>query len=447
MHKLSSIAYLFLPIFVLLTGLNGQAQGIIKLKSHRFPGNKKDDSMWSGIYTAKSGKIYIGLCTHADAANFYEFDPATGKMEHLADLTIFKGERGQGIRTSGKIHVSFVEDKDGNIYFGDFCEDNGPECIDPSSYRGAHWFRFDPEKRELVNLGRISRHAGLLGMSIDPERRRLYGLAEDGHLYMYDLVKQITTSLGRVDDWDICRTIAADGRGNIYGAFPVNRVWKYNPETGRIQDLQNISIPNNPKVPPRTMSNPKIDRKTLWRILEWQPEEGVFYGITNADSRLFRFDPYAGEEGSITPLVLMCADKYLNDDPKKIPIATLAFTLAPHRRAYYAPVTSVSFDYSAESWDVLDEREFTSKVAERKAPPLSVLVEYDISSGKRRQLGRMETEDGQKVYGLGGAVYSPIDNRLYFAGAVEEHGPEYIAGEIEGTWHYAMMLLSYPLPE
>ncbi|MCO6492744.1 MAG: hypothetical protein J5I98_30275 [Phaeodactylibacter sp.] len=447
MHQPASIAYLFLSILVLLTTLPGQAQDIIKLKSHRFPENKKDDSMWSGIYTARSGKIYIGLCTHADAANFYEFDPATGKMEHLADLTVFKGERGQGIRTSGKIHVSFVEDKDGKIYFGDFCEDNGPECIDPSSYRGAHWFRFDPEERELVNLGRISRHAGLLGMSIDPERRRLYGLAEDGHLYMYDLEKQTTTGLGRVDDWDICRTIAADDKGNIYGAFPVNRVWKYNPETGRIKDLQNISIPNNPQVPPRTMSNPKIDRKALWRILEWQAEEEVFYGITNADSRLFRFDPYAGEEGAITPLALMCADKYLNDDPKKIPIATLAFTLAPPGKAYYAPVTSVSFDYSAESWDVLDEREFTGKVAERNTPPLSVLVEYDISSGKRRQLGRMETEDGRKVYGLGGAVYSPIDNRLYFAGAVEEHDPEYIAGEIEGAWHYAMMLLSYPLPE
>lgn len=447
MYRSVSSANLLFKLLFLLSGLTCQAQDIIQLKAHRFTGDKKDDSMWSGIYTAKSGKIYIGLCTHADAANFYEFDPATGKMEHLADLTIFKGERGQGIRTSGKIHVSFVEDKDGNIYFGDFCEDNGPECIDPSSYRGAHWFKFDPKKRELVNLGQIDPHAGLLGMSIDPERRRLYGLAEDGHLYMYDLEKHINIDLGRVDDWDICRTIVSDDKGNIYGTFPVNRVWKYNPETNRIEDLQHIRVPNNPRVPPRTMSNPKIDRKTLWRILEWQPEEKVFYGITNADSRLFRFDPYAGEEGVIAPLALMCADKYLEDDPKKIPVATLAFTLSPQNRAYYAPVTSVSFDYSAESWDVLDEREFTDKVTERNTPPISVLIEYDITTGERRQLGRMETEDGRKVFGLGGAVYSPLDNRLYFAGAVEEHDPKYIAGEIEGTWHYAMMLLSYPLPE
>lgn len=137
--------------------LNGLSIGqTIQLKAYRYPGNKKDDSMWSGIYTAKSGKIYIGLCTHADAANFYEFNPKTDSFVHIADLTIFKGEGGEGIRTSGKIHVVSVEDKEGNIYFGDFCEDNGPESIDPSSYRGAHWFKFDPITRKLTNLGLIN---------------------------------------------------------------------------------------------------------------------------------------------------------------------------------------------------------------------------------------------------------------------------------------------------
>lgn len=423
-----------------------QAQEIIRMRALEYPGDKKDDSMWSGIYTAKSGKIYIGLCTHADAANFYEYDPGTAVFTHIADLTIFKGERGRGIRTSGKIHVSFVEDRQGNIYFGDFCEDNGPESIDPSSYEGSHWFRYDPESKTLTNLGMISRHYGLLGMAIDPERHQLYGLAEDGHLYTYDLERGVTLDKGRVDDWDICRTIAADDQGRIYGAFPVNRVWQYDPVTDRTIDLPNLRIPNNSRVSPRTMSNPKIDRKTLWRILEWKPDERVFYGITNADSRLFRFDPFAGDAGTITPLPLMCADRYLDADPKQIPIATLAFTLASNNKIYYAPVT-VAFDYSAESWDVRDERKFTSRVIQKKQPPRSVLIEYNIETGKRREVGLMETEDGRAVYGLGGAVYSPLDNRLYFAGAIEEHNPEKIAGEIDGTWHYSMSLLSFPLPE
>jgi len=436
---------IFMALIILSTSLNVGAQNKIELKTYRFAGLKKDDSMWSGIYTAKSGKIYIGLCTHADAANFYEFDPLTEKMEHIADLTIFKGERGSGIRTSGKIHVTFVEDKSGNIYFGDFCEDNGPECIDPSSYRGAHWFKFDPKSRILTNIGLISQNSGLLGMAIDPERGRLYGLAEDGHLYMYDLNKGITTDKGRVDDWDICRTIVADGKGNIYGAFPVNRIWKYNPETDRTYDLKNVLVPNDPNVSPRTMSNPQIDRKTLWRILRWKPDEKVFYGITNADSRLFKFDPYEGNEGSMAPLALMCADRYLNGDKKKIPIATLAFAIADNNKIYFAPVTTVAFDYSAESWDVRDERQFTSRLNNKKQPPLSVLVEYDINSGNRKELGSLITGDGREVFGLGGACYSHLDNKLYFAGAVREDDPKYIAGQIDETWNYCMMLMSYDL--
>lgn len=422
------------------------AQQKVKLKTYRFDGNKKDDSMWSGLYTAKSGKIYVGLCTHADAANFYEFDPATEKMEHIADLTIHKGERGRGIRTSGKIHVPCVEDHEGNIYFGDFCEDNGPESIDPSSYEGAHWFKYDPVKKKLTNIGLISKNSGLVGMAIDRDRRHLYGLAEDGHLYMFDLDRNITIDKGRVDDWDICRTIATDDKGNVYGAFPVNRVWKYNPVDDRTYDLQNLSIPNDPRVSPRTMSNPQIDRKKLWRTLKWKPDEKVFYGITNSDSRLFKFDPNKGEEGEFEALSLMCADRYLNVDPKKIPIATLAFTLAPNNKIYYAPVT-VAFDYSAESWDVRNEREFTAKIMNEKKPPHSVLVEYDLNSNSRREIGLMETSDGRAVYGLGGAVYSPIDNKLYFAGAIEENDPEKVAGIIDGEWKYSMALMSISLSE
>ena len=127
---------------------------VLTVQARRFTGgSKREDSMWSALYAAKSGKLYIGLCTHAEAGHFYEYDPATDKMNHVADLTVFKGERGKGIRTSGKIHVRMSEDAQGRIYFGDFCEDTGPECVDPASYRGPHWLRYDPATQELVNLG------------------------------------------------------------------------------------------------------------------------------------------------------------------------------------------------------------------------------------------------------------------------------------------------------
>ncbi|MFA7173551.1 MAG: hypothetical protein WC340_09080 [Kiritimatiellia bacterium] len=406
-------------------------------------GSGLEDSMWSALYGAKSGKLYIGLCTHAEAAHFFEYDPAKSSMRHIADLTIFKGERGQGIWTTGKIHVRMGEDEQGRIYFGDFCEDTGPECIDPSSYRGPHWFRYDPTIDKLEDLGQINRRWGLLGCVLVAQHQRLYGLAEDGHLYYLDLKTQVTTDLGRVDDWDICRTIFADDEGNVYGSYPIGRIWKYDPKQDRIFDLRGTRLPLDPRATPRTMSNPMLDRKVYWRVIEWEPKERVAYGIVVGDSMLFRFNPYAGPEGTIEPMGRMCAERYLDSDPSLIPVATLALTITPQRKLYYAPVVAVAFDYSGTSWDVADERKFTAHLTGKDVPPESVLIEYDLDKHARRELGLMRGRDGQRVFGLGGACTGQQDGNIYFVGAVEERDPKRVANKIDGKWPFSLGLVRY----
>jgi hypothetical protein len=419
-------------------------QAVVAVEVHRFPGaGARADSMWSALYGAKGGKLYIGLCTHAEAAHFYEFDPATAAMKHVADLTAFKGERGKGIRTTGKIHVRMGEDAEGRIHFGDFCEDTGPECVDPASYGGPHWFRYDPARGQLENLGRINRQWGLLGLVHEPRFGRLYGLAEDGHLYALDLKTRVTTDLGRVDDWDICRTIFADDEGNVYGSFPIGRVWKYDPRTDRIADLRGTRLPLDPRATPRTMSNPMLDRKVYWRVIEWEPKERVAYGVIVGDSMLFRFDPRDGPEGRITPLTRLCADRYLDADPSHIPVATLAMTITPARRIYYAPVVSVAFDYAGTSWDVADERRFTAHLTGKDVPPESALVVYDLDARTRRDLGLLRTHDGRRVFGLGGACTGQKDGKIYFVGAVEERDPARVANRIDNKWPFSMALLAY----
>jgi hypothetical protein len=416
----------------------------VTVQAHRFTGGSGlEDSMWSALYAAKSGKLYIGLCTHAEAAHFFEFDPATAAMSHVADLTELKGERGKGIRTTGKIHVRMSEDERGRVYFGDFCEDTGPECVDPASYRGPHWFRYDPASRQLENLGQINRQWGLLGCVYEPVYGRVYGLAEDGHLYALELRTRVTTDLGRVDDWDICRTIFADDAGNVYGSYPIGRIWKYDPKRDRVLDLRSARLPLDPRATPRTMSNPLIDRKVYWRVVEWEPRERAAYGVVVGDSMLFRFDPHAGPEGTVTPLVRLCAERYLEADPGLIPVATLALTITPQRRIYYAPVVSVAFDYAGVSWDVADERKFTAHLTGRDVPPESVLVTYDIDARKRRELGLLRTHEGRRVFGLGGACTGQKDGKIYFVGAVEEPDPKRVANRIDNKWPFSMALLCY----
>jgi hypothetical protein len=78
----------------------GERKAVVR--HYRFVGDHREESMWSALYGAKSGKIYVGLCTHAEAAHFYEFDPETETMRHIVDLTELHGERGEGINTAAR---------------------------------------------------------------------------------------------------------------------------------------------------------------------------------------------------------------------------------------------------------------------------------------------------------------------------------------------------------
>jgi hypothetical protein len=217
----------------------------VPIKHYRFSTVDKDAQMWSALYAASNGKIYAGLCTHADAANLYEFDPKTETMRHPANLTELNEERGKGIWTNGKIHVQMHE-LDGYIYFGSLSEDNGPPSIDSSSYLGPRWFRVEMKTGKVERLSRINSFLGLLGQTMDARRRLIYGLAEDGHLYKYFIDRDWTEDLGRVDEWDVCRTIFTGDQGNVYGSYPPGRIWKYDPAQDRILDFEHIRPKRRP---------------------------------------------------------------------------------------------------------------------------------------------------------------------------------------------------------
>ena len=448
MKRLFFIATLFLYLATLEI-VNAQPIDFSKepkaiVEHYKFVGNHREESMWSALYGAKSGKIYIGLCTHAEAAHLYEFDPATQKMRHLVDLTSLHNERGEGINTNGKIHVRMGEDDDGNVYFAGLNEDTGPECIDPSSYVGAFWYRYNPTLDKVEVLGKISRHFGLLGMVMDSKYMRLYGLAEDGHLYMHDINKQITRDLGKVDDWDICRTIFADDQGNIYGSFPVAQIWKYDPVKDEVIDFPNIRLQYDMRVPPRTMSKPMIDRKVIWRVIEWDPVDKVAYGIIGGNSMLFRYDVHKGEEGEIEYLTTLTAPQYWNDsEVHLIPFATLTLTVSQDRKIYFAPTASGSFDYIGTSWDVKDEEKFQAKMAGGFFPPVSYLVSYDLKTKERKAHGLMFTKENNMVYGLGGACTGAKDGKIYFVGAIEEKNPKDVVGEVGRRWPFSMGLVTF----
>ncbi len=399
-----------------------QAYPDIPIKHYRFSKVDKDAQMWSALYVASNGKVYVGLCTHADSATVYEFDPATERMRQLANLTVLSGERGKGTWTNGKIHVQ-MQELDGYIYFGSLSEDNGPPAIDAASFLGPNWYRIDMKTSRVEQLSRINSFWGLVGQAMDPQRRLIYGLAENGNLYKYSIDKDWTEDLGRVDNWDICRTIFTDDLGNVYGSYPPGRIWKYDPRADRLLDLEHIQLPIINQS--RTMANPMLDRKAQWRIIEWDPVDRAAYGIVGGSNLLFRFDVHDGPEGSIKPLTKMVASRFEKGDSMDIPHATLTLAISQReRKIYYLPVTEGDFDYGAVSKD---------------RPAHSLLMSYDMKTGAKTELGVPRAADGRRAYGMGAAKVGR-DGKVWFVGAFEEPDPKLAAGSIRGDHHFSLGL-------
>jgi hypothetical protein len=433
MTGLISHLYIILSLLSILIKVNVFGQNKSEtciVEAVDYPG--KDPAMWDALYASKSGNVYTGLITEGESAHFYSYNPLSKKNTLLFDLADFFGERGKGIRTSGKIHNKPVEDNDGNIYFVPMSDGSGPNNIDYTSWRGGHYMKYVPKTNTLENLGPIDEEDkgcdGFYPLTIDKERKYLYGVGFTGYFYRFDIEKRISKNFGRVTNWDICRKIFCDDKGNVYGGFPTGRIWKYDAAKEEVVDLA-ITVPYDPTIYPVELINPMIDRTNDWRAVEWDPVEKVAYGITcGSGAILFRFDPHDGPEGKITSLVRMCDSKFLKSDRKDIPFSTLAFTLDnKNKKVYFVP--------SAREYNI-------NKSAETFGTgQASHLIMYDIVAGKRIDLGALQTPDGRKVLGCEAASIAP-DGTIYICGQVEVKDPQN-ATRKSSELSAAMQLLIY----
>jgi hypothetical protein len=180
-----------------------------------------------------------------------------------------------------------------------------------------------------------------------------------------------------------------------------------------------------------------LDRKVIWRVVEWDPVDHAIYGVEGGSSILFRYDPHDGGEGKVTELARLCAERYYASNRKDIPYSTLAFAIGKDRKIYYAPA-GIDFDYEArlEGARLIQERNSL------KIMPYSELIVYDLRSRQRTNFGPLKTRDGRNVYGCGGAAAGP-DGTIYFCCATEAKDPQQAAGKVAGNYPFVMELFIY----
>ena len=221
-----------------------------------------------------------------------------------------------------------------------------------------------------------------------------------------------------MDDWDICRTIFVDDEGNVYGSYAPGLLWKYDVAQERIIDFERVRVPIYRQS--RTMSNPMIDRKAQWRVIEWDPVDKAAYGISGGSNQLFKYDPKDGPEGAFTVLASLAPPMFRTGNTLNIPHAMLAMAISQvERKVYYIPSVSGDFDYGIVSVDVVDKSKFGGAASVRSLPPLSFLTSYDLKSHRVIDIGLLRAADGRYAYGMGGAKVDK-DGKVWFVGAFEE---------------------------
>ena len=274
-------------------------------------GFERADSNFYSLSAASDGRLYYTLCSHnVDThGRIYRYDPAANQVRCLADLGEITGESGQKTIPQGKSHSPFFECA-GRIYtatqYGYFqaSEDHERPAGVPEGYRpypGGHFIACDLRTGAFEDLCTGPAEDGILAMTLDPRRGRLYGLTwPRGFFLTYDLAGRQLRNLGQVSlDGEmgqgnryfcLCRALGLHPpTGDVYFTNADGRILRYRLDRDRVEGVEGVTLRRDifghwdPHVPGHQGYN--------WRDLFWHEDHRVFYGIHPRSAWLFKFDP------------------------------------------------------------------------------------------------------------------------------------------------------------
>ena len=410
-------------MLILLAPAGRASAQTVRVDHRVFPGLHEMDGNWAALYAASDGRVYAGLAYHGGDGHLVYYDSKADRMHDVGNLTDLCGESHVKRGPQSKIHAKFGEGKDGRIYFGTHAGFwwNYARFATKEGYPGAHWMAFDPKGGHVEDFGLGVRYEGMNTGAYDPVFNRIYGLTHPrGHFVYYDVATRRSVDKGRINNFEsICRTLGIDDEGKVYGSFGQGEVFRYDPRTDEIAELP-VRLPIRAKG--ISLGRDYLKSETAWRTVVWDRQTRRFFGVEESATILFSFDPRTNEVRRLGQLSIPSLD-----ESREIPYATLSLTLGHDRKLYYG-AAGREFDYSGSA-----------------GAATSHLITWDLSSGRRDDLGEMLLADGRRVLGTNAADTGP-DGTIYFVGAIEvrpEAGkPVEAAGKV-GEVHYRLALLIY----
>ena len=364
---------------------------------------------YNGISSASDGKIYYVLCSQLMdvAGQMYSFDPKSGTIEHLGDLTEICGEKDLKVVAQGKSHVNFME-MNGKLYFathlGYYSIINGMEKTgvptgDYNAYRGGHLLSYDMKTKKFEDLGIGPNKEGIITMNMDPARGLIYGLSwPTGILFRYNV------ATNKMDDLRPVTGKGEDGMGENFRV--VCRSLAINPENGSVYmttaegDIKCLKL--------GATAIETIERENMkkeyfgtydiftsgsmaynWRQVFWYGPEKKIFGVHGNSGYLFRFDPSIPRIDVLERLTSIPSK--LTGMGDQFSYGYLGFKLGPDGKTiYYLTGGPIYVDGKR-----VKGAESTAK-GEAKGLEDLHLVTYDIPTGRYLDHGAVFYPDGQR---------------------------------------------------
>lgn len=381
---------------------------------------------YNGMGTGSDGRIYYVLCSESldVAAKMYAYDPAMDRIRLLGDLTEACGEAGLKAIPQGKSHVPFVE-SDGKLYFathvGYYSIVDGMEKIGipPGGYQpypGGHFLAYDIANGKFEDLGKAPHGEGILTMSMDARRGRLYGITwPAGHVLRLDLRTHELKNLGTfakegengrgASYRTLCRSMAVNpADGSMYFSNGDGAILRYRYETDAVETVVGEDLRKDyfglydPTSPGHMGYN--------WRQTVWYPPEAAVYGVHGNSGYLFRYVPGRNQVEVLDRLTSQPSQ--LSGMFDQFSYGYLGFTLGPDGQTIY---------YLTGGPVYVDGKRVKGKdstaMGESKGVENLHLVTYSIPHRRYRDHGPIFFENGDRpayvnaiAVGQDGTVYT-----------------------------------------
>ncbi len=364
------------------------------------------DCNYHAIAQVSDGTVYYVLNSHNVnyGARMFRYDPKTGAVTMIGDLTDVLGYNRREVVNQGKVHCDLYEHQ-GKLYFGTHCGTYEAEGL--RRYPGGHYMSYDLASGRFEDLGMGVEENGMVSMSMDRQRGRLYMMgwpnAEFGY---YDLASRQIKRLGRSvvftpeeymarqgleqsnttakpeaarraeDSYEtrirtihVPRSLGLDPTtGDVYFHNANGTIARYHYAADAIEQVPDVTF-DRPifKIPLPS------DVGTHWRSIRWNDAMQRFYGVMYYSDYLFSFDPKTRE--------IEVLDR---------------ISAGPNRRSGQTSYSSLAFELSSDGRTVyyIAQQDLKS-VGGPDRTELHV-VTYDIPLRRYIDRGIIELADGRR---------------------------------------------------